>query len=246
MSAPKRWLVLVVSVLLPAGGARAQSGDYKQMAEAYFMGASMSGTVGVGQAEGEIDVPSSSIFSNLKFAVLADYRGETKAWAVQADVVYMNLGAAGSTDGGRVSVDVGAEEFVGELVGAYRVSKSFEVLGGGRYTNLSTTATTYGPSGAREVKGSKGWFDPILGVQAFLPLGKGFQFQFRGDIGGFGAGCKFTWQVTGRVNWQASKSFRLGVGYRWLQQDYETGSGSDTFKWNVLSQGPILAAGVTF
>jgi hypothetical protein len=48
------------------------------------------------------------------------------------------------------------------------------------------------------------------------------------------------------VNWQVSRTVRVGIGYRWLDQDYESGSGSDTFRWNVLSQGPLVAAGLKF
>ena len=77
-------------------------------------------------------------------------------------------------------------------------------------------------------------------------MAKALQLQLRGDIGGFGVGCDLTWQATARVNWQVSHVFRLGLGYRWLDQDYESGTGSDTFTWNVLTQGPLVAAGVTF
>jgi len=38
-----------------------------------------------------------------------------------------------------------------------------------------------------------------------------------------------------RVNWQVSHAFRLGVGYRWLDQDYETGSGSDAFASTITA-----------
>ncbi|HSP18147.1 MAG TPA: hypothetical protein VLQ79_01435, partial [Myxococcaceae bacterium] len=177
---------------------------------------------------------------------LADYRGETPRWAVLADVVYMNLGKAGTTDGGRVSADVGAEEFIGEIDGAWRTSESFEVLGGVRYTSLSTTVNTFGPLGTREAKVTKGWVDPLVGAQIFVPFSKAVQLQVRGDIGGFGVGCSFTWQGLVRINWRASKAIRVGVGYRVLDQNYESGSGSDRFKWNVLTQGPLVAAGVTF
>jgi hypothetical protein len=226
--------------------AAAQSDGFKSTLEAYLMGASMAGTVGAGPVSTAIDVPSSTIFENLKFAALVDYRGEAPKWAVAADVVYMNLGKAGTSDGGRVAVDVGAEQYIVDLVGAYRISKSFEVIGGVRYTGLNTTISQYGPLGTREAKLNEGWLDPVVGVQAFLPLSEAFQLQVRGDIGGFGVGCDFTWQAAVRVNWQVSRAIRLGLGYRWLDQDYETGSGSDYFKWNVLTQGPLLAAGVTF
>jgi hypothetical protein len=238
--------LVLLALALFAGRASAQSTTFQNTLEAYLMGASMSGTVGAGPISTEIDVPSSTILGNLKFGALLDYRGEAPKWAVVADVVYMNLGKAGTSDGGRVSVDVGAEEFIVDLVGAYRVSKAFEVLGGLRYTALGTTMTLYGPLDTREARVNKSWVDPVVGGQAFLPLSDAFQFQLRGDIGGFGVGCKFTWQATVRVNWQVSRAVRVGIGYRWLNQDYESGSGSDTFKWNVLSQGPLVAAGLKF
>lgn len=231
--------------LVPGPGA-AQPDGFAHSAEVYLMGASMSGTVGAGALEAEIDVPSSAVFENLDFAVLAVYRGEAPRWAVTADVVYMNLGRNGAGSLGQGAWDVGVEEFIFDLVGAYRVSKSFEVLAGGRYTALRTELAVSTPLYGREARVDKGWFDPVVGAQAFLPLSKAFQVQLRGDVGGFGVGCDFTWQATARVNWQVSPAIRLGLGYRWLDQDYETGSGSDSFSWNVLTQGPLVAAGVSF
>jgi hypothetical protein len=224
----------------------AQSDGFRHTLELYLMGPSMSGTVGMGALESEIDVPSSTIFDNLEFAVLADYRGESDTWAVLADVVVMNLGANGTGSAGRGAADVDVDELIVEIDGVYRISSSFELLAGARYTGLRTRVELTTPELDREAEVSEGWVDPIVGAQAFVPIGKAFQLQLRGDIGGFGVGCDFTWQATARVNWQVSRVVRLGLGYRWLDQDYESGSGSDAFTWNVLTQGPLLAAGVTF
>jgi hypothetical protein len=224
----------------------AQSNGLQHTLELYLMGPSMSGTVGMGRLESEIDVPSSTIFDNLEFAALADYRGESDTWAVQADVVIMNLGASGTGSADRGSADVDVEELIVEVVGAYRISSSFEVLAGARYTGLQTRIVLTTPGLERDAEVSEGWIDPVVGAQAFVPLAKALQLQLRGDIGGFGVGCDLTWQATARVNWQVSHAFRLGVGYRWLDQDYESGSGSDAFTWDVLTQGPLVAAGVVF
>ena len=62
-------------------------------------------------------------------------------------------------------------------------------------------------------------------------------------FGGFGVGCDFTWDVDARLKWHASKSVDLSVGYRYLDQDYEKDGG---FKWDVVSQGPLVAASLTF
>ena len=235
-----------LSVAFAAHPAAAQDVAFRNTAGIYLMAPSMSGTVGVGPLGTEIDVPSSRIFENLKFAVLADYRGEARTWAVLADVVYMNLGGSGTGSRDRASADVGVEEFIVDVAGAYRISKAFELLAGGRYTRLRTTVTLTTPLSTRDAKVDEDWFDPFVGAQAVLPLSKAFQLQLRGDVGGFGVGCKFTWQAMVRVNWQASPVVRLGLGYRWLDQDFETGSGIDYFRWNVLTQGPLIAAGVTF
>ena len=240
-------IVMIAAVLaLVAQPVAAQEKSWENLAELYLMGAAMSGTIGAGSLDTTIDVPSSSIFENLKFAALADYRGQSPKWAIGADVVYMNLGGSGNGPVGKGSADIGAEEFIVDLMGAYRFSNSFEALAGLRYTGLRTTLKVYAPNSYREASVSKGWVDPFVGAQAFLPLGKGFQFQARGDVGGFGVGCKFTWQATLRLNWQVSRSIRLGLGYRWLDQDYDSGSGADYFKWDVLTQGPLMAAGMTF
>ena len=237
---------VALCLALGAHPAAGQEEGFRSSIEAYLLGVSMSGTVGMGPLGTDIDVPPSTIFENLKFAALVDYRGEAPRWAVAADLVYMNIGAAGTGDRGLASADVGVEEFVFDLVGAYRFSSSLEAIAGARYTGLRTTVALATPRTYREATVSKGWIDPVVGAQAFLPLSKALQLQLRGDIGGFGVGCSFTWSALARLNWQVSRTVRLGLGYRWLDQDYETGSGSDYFRWKVLTQGPLVAAGVTF
>jgi hypothetical protein len=235
-----------LALALVAQPVAAQSGGFSHTLELYLMGPTMSGSVGLGQLESEIDIPSSSIFGNLEFAALAAYRGESEKWAVLADAVVMNLGASGTGSGGVGAADVDVDEHIFELAGAYRISSSFETLAGLRYTDLSTTVGLTTPGAERDAEASEGWFDPFVGAQAFVPLAQAFQLQVRGDVGGFGVGCDLTWQAMARVNWQASRTVRLGLGYRWLDQDYETGSGNDAFAWNILIQGPMLAAAVTF
>jgi hypothetical protein len=53
-----------------------------------------------------------------------------------------------------------------------------------------------------------------------------------------------TWQAFPYVNWQLSQRCSLQAGYRWVYVDYETGSGANEFKYDVLTEGPQI--GVTF
>jgi hypothetical protein len=228
---------------LAAPTASAQATALTHTVEAYFLGAGMSGTAGVGPVTGEIDMPASDVLSNLQFGVLADYRGEAPKWAVTADVVYMGLGATGTGDGGRATAEVDMDEWMVEATGSYRFSPTFEVVGGARYTSLETAIELRRAQGTSATSAKADWIDPLVGVRLALPLSQAFAFSIRGMIGGFGVGCDFTWDADARLKWHASKSVTLSFGYRYLDQDYEKDGG---FKWDVVSQGPLAGASLTF
>ena len=232
---------LVLALAAPM--ASAQSTGLTHTVEAYFMGASMTGTAGAGPVTGDVNLTSSKIFENLQFGAMANYRGEAPKWAVAADVVYMGLGATGTGDGGRVTAEVDMDEWLVEATGSYRFTPVFEVVGGARYTSLSTKIELRTSAATRTSKASADWVDPLVGARLALPLSEAFAFTFRGMFGGFGVGCDFTWDVDARLKWRASKSVTLSVGYRYLDQDYEKDGG---FKWDVVSQGPLAGASLTF
>ena len=241
----RNWTTYCTALLLAlaAPGASAQPAGLTHTIEAYFMGASMSGTTGAGPVTGEVNLTSSKIFENLQFGAMADYRGEAPKWAVSADVVYMGLGATGTGDGGRVTAEVDMDEWLVEATGSWRFSPVLEVVGGARYTSLKTAIELRQPLGTSTTSAKADWVDPIVGARLALPVSKAFGFAVRGMIGGFGVGCDSTWDVDARVKWQASKSVVLSVGYRYLAQDYEKDGG---FKWDVVSQGPLAGASLTF
>jgi hypothetical protein len=239
-------LFFALPLLLP-GGARAQSGGWKNTIEAYFMGAAMKGTAAVGPVEAQIDLSASDVLSNLQFGALLDYRGESPKWAVTADVVFMGLGATRDGERGLLTAKVDADQWIAQLHGSWRLTEEFEVLGGARFTSLtSTVVLTPFTGNARSGKATKSWCDPIIGARVKAPVGKGWSLEGYADVGGFGIGSDLTWMVTARVNWQVSRAVGLGLGWRALSQDYSTGSGADYFRWDVTSQGPLAALNVTF
>ncbi len=236
-------LIPVLLLGLASPVASGQSTAFTHTVEAYFMGAAMSGTTGAGPLTGEVDLPASDVLANLQLGALADYRGEAPKWAITADVVYMGLGATGTSDGGRATAEVDMDEWLVEATASWRVSPSFEVVGGARYTSLETAIELRRPQGTSVTSASADWVDPLVGARLALPLSEAFSFAFRGMIGGFGVGCDFTWDVDARARWHASKAVTLSVGYRYLDQDYEKDGG---FRWDVVSQGPLAGASLTF
>lgn len=201
----------------------------------YGLAAGMSGDVGIGPVNAPVDFGFDKVLDNLEFAMMGKVRVGYDRWALTTDVVFMGLGES------KNGVTVDLDQWMIEPTLSYRVSKYFEPLVGVRYNNLS--GEIRGPLG-RNPSGTQEWWDPIVGANLSLPIGKKFNFNVRGDIGGFGFGSDLTWQAFPYFSWQLTKWGSLQLGYRWLYMDYETGSGTSRFKYDMLIQGPQV--GITF
>jgi hypothetical protein len=134
-----------------------------------------------------------------------------------------------------------------------------ELLAGGRYwhqeldvaVDLNGTLNLDGLviSGSRALAQSGGvdWIDPFVGARLRWQPAPGEEVALRGDVGGFGAGAKFTWQVLATYNWLLCVHGALTIdgylGYRALSVDYEKGDGVSRYEFDVLQQGPVI--GVT-
>ena len=230
-------LALLAAALLagPAALRAEQDNKWTFDVSLYGLAAGMSGDVGIGPVNAPVDFGFDKVWDNLEFAAMGKVRVGYDRWALTTDVIYMGLGAS------RNGVSVDLDQWMVEPTISYRVSKYFEPLVGVRYNNLS--AEIRGPL-RRDPSGTQDWWDPIVGANLRLPLGKRFNFNLRGDIGGFGVGSDFTWQAFPFFGWQFASWGSLQAGYRWVYMDYETGSGASRFKYDVLNQGPQL--GLTF
>jgi hypothetical protein len=234
-------------LLAAAPRARAEEPTWTNAAELYVLGAGLSGTMGIGPAEVKVAATFDQILSNLEFGAMVNYRGEGPTFAVGADVMYTALGTSIESPTGRREAKIEAKEWLATVAASWRVTRRFEVLAGVRLTSLTNALILTDPASAeRRTELTKTWLDPIVGINVRLPIGAKWSLQGYMDVGGFGAGSDFTYLVQARVNWQASKVLRLGLGYRVLYQNYESGDGLDAFKWNVTTQGPIVALGAKF
>jgi hypothetical protein len=237
----------LAGALVLAGGARAEDPAWTNTAELYVLGAGLSGTMGVGPVELKVSATFDQILSNLEFGAMANYRGESRTFAIGADVMYTSLGTTVDSPSGRREAKVEAKEWLATFAASWRITRGFEVLGGARLTSLDNRVTLTDPRGNESSADlTKTWVDPIVGMRARLPLGEKWSLEGYGDVGGFGAASDFTFLVQARVSWQLSRVVRLGLAYRVLYQRYETGSGLDRFKWDVTTQGPLAAIGVRF
>jgi hypothetical protein len=91
-----------------------------------------------------------------------------------------------------------------------------------------------------DVSDTNSWFDPLIVARFTAPLESKWKLGIRGDVGGFGVGSDFTWQVFPFVGYRFSNLFEISGGYRALGMDYNTGSGDDYFLYDMVTFGPQL------
>ena len=120
--------------------------------------------------------------------------------------------------------------------------------------NLAGTIDTGGLeiSGARAIarSGSVDWADPLIGLRLRHQYAPGTELFVKGDIGGFGAGSQFSWNVLGAVNYDIMKASTYDVsaylGYRALSVDYVQGEGLNRYQFNVIEHGPVVGLTIKY
>jgi hypothetical protein len=233
---PHILFALALVGLLVAPSLRAQESNHWTFdVTLYGLAPGMSGNVAVKGVPADLDIGFDKIWDNLHSAGMGTVRVGYDRWALSTDVIYMDLQAT------KGPFTVGLQQWMVLPALEYRVHQQITVFAGAEYNRIS--AQLSGPR-ERNPSGTQDWWDPIVGAQLSQPLGYNFSLNVRGDIGGFGAASDLTYQAFPYIGWQFAKWGSLQLGYRWIYADYETGSGQDRFKYDVLTQGPQL--GITF
>jgi hypothetical protein len=90
------------------------------------------------------------------------------------------------------------------------------------------------------------WVDPVVGLRFGIDLSRTSQLVVMGDVGGFNLGdgysSKFSWSQTTILSWDFAESWRLHMGYRFLDFKRDFGNG----KANLQERGPFVALGYVF
>ena len=238
---PRRGALIagLLTAALASGPVRAQERSRWTLDPSlYIFIPGLAGTVGIGNIDVDLSSPS-NVLLNINFAIMGNVRLGYEKWAFTADVFYGDVGATKNRLSGSV------KELIVEPTFSYRVFPWLEPLAGFRYD--SVIGDTNGINGTTVFSNhalSQDWFDPIVGAYLRFPFASNWEFVFRGDVGGFGVGSKFTWQAFPYVLWRVSKLITLQGGYRVLAVDYENGTGRDRIKYDIVEPGPQF--GITF
>ena len=237
----------------------AETGEWTFLVEPYVMFPNMNGTVGLGiLPNAEIDANTNDIFSNLKMGFMLYAEASNGTWAVGSDVLYMKLGtqkvrSKELINGSLISAngELEAKQTGWEVMGLRRVTPWLEVGLGGLINSISSDLELTLPAvGGSTTTASKSitetWFDPMIITRIKSKPREKFIYQFRGEIGGFGIGSNFAWQIQAYAGYRFSKLFEMSGGYRIISLDYENGSGQDRFVYDVDTSGPVIRFGFHF
>jgi hypothetical protein len=171
------------------------------------------------------------IYMQLKF----NQTVETVQTHLTSDLEYVEFGGFYRAFQGTVGVDGKPRDWL------------IDGLVGGRYTYLNQEVSVEGfPKSPSK---SASWVDPFLGARARIDLDDHFQFEVRGDIGGFGVGSDFSWNTWALLGYRFPLFSAQGLvfaGYKALAQNYKSGSGTDEFRWDVILRGPVFGMNVKF
>ena len=222
------------------------------LTEFYILFPYMDGETGVGNViTAPLEAKPGDIFSNLKFGIMLNAEVHNNKWAIISDLLYANLIQEVTPSKLLNSGTVSAKQIIWENSGLYRLTSYLEAGVGGRVNFMKTGIDVLRnviPAGTEQVteSASKTWFDPIIIARVSTSIKDKWLFQVKGDLGGFGIGSDFTWQLQAYAGYRFSRLFQLSAGYKILSVDYDKGVDKERFIYNVDTFGPVIRLGFNF
>jgi hypothetical protein len=210
----------------------------------YLMFPFMNGDVAVKGIPVNISARAGDIFNNLDFAFMIYSEASNEKWAITLDALYMKLSARGTTPLASREADFEMNQLAITPTVMYRLASWAEAGIGGRINSIGSSVKVapgdYILPGT-DFSENVTWFDPIIVARVMQRFGDNkWRLGLYADIGGFGIGSKFTWQVYPFAGYQFGKLFEIDLAWRWLGINYEKGSETDYFLYDMVISGPEI------
>lgn len=172
-----------------------------------------------------------------------------------------------------VSAGLTVKMLIGEVAAAYEVARwsgltsptsntALDLYAGGRAwwqhadAEINALGTvnifdlTFSRAGVLSASKSVGWVDPLVGIRLRHQFAPAWNFVVSGDVGGFGAGSKFSWQALAALDYEICRSksvlWSAKAGYKALFVDYSQGSGLTHYEFDMTMHGPIFGLTARF
>ena len=217
----------------------------------YLWMAGIDGDVTVRGTKASVDADFGDILDNLDVGAQGYFEVRKDKWGAYFDAMYLKVSSEAKVDAG--NIDIESSTTMAGIGVLYRIYEGYagaegnpvatDIFFGGRYVNLDIDLDY---AGAPDVSGDEGWVDPVIGVTFSRDMSEKFLIKTTADIGGFGIASDMTWGFSILGGYKLGRTANLWFGYRYLDIDYDTGSGSKKFEYDVDMHGPILGASFHF
>lgn len=227
--------------LFAAASPKAQADEWEYRVTPYLWAPSFDANLRIGDGDGvESDT---SFFEVLDFAFLINGEVRRGKWGVLAEYNFLALSEDASTPGGRLSAEASLDGHMAGIAGAYRFYEderaSADAFGGVRAWWIDAEIAF---ERVRNLSKSNNWVDPIVGLRGQYAVTDSIALSGLGDIGGFGVGSDFQWEVLGRATYRFNDLVGLGLGYRHLVVDLD----DEDLVLDAAISGPFLALDFTW
>jgi hypothetical protein len=184
--------------------------------------------------------------SRLNAAMALHFEAAKSRFGLLLDAMYLDRSVEGTLD--TTDANGFLRGFIGEVGAFYTVVApppdkrgfgrlSVDALGGVRISALELGVESDTFNGAVH----RTFYDPYVGARLELGLTNWLSLKVRGDVGGFGIEAwptsDFSWNVDTALAFHLASWFDLGLGYRWLDYDFNGPSDSSL---NATLSGPIV------
>lgn len=170
----------------------------------------------------EFDNSFGEVLGDLDVAFFANALVRRDRFVAVADVSYASLSREGRVPPGIPAAGKISQLAITALAGA-RVQDSdnvtVDVLAGTRLWDLGGRVSV--PLAGVSAAPGKTFVDPVLATRINAPLAPRLSGLLQADIGGFGLGSDFTYQVTGTLNYRAGSRSYVSAGWRHLYLEYD-------------------------
>jgi hypothetical protein len=218
-----------------------------QLTPFYVWALNMSGGMTVNGETSSVDVSFSDITDHLEYLVTGHLEGMHKSnWGFLTDISYITIGGDMTTPKPTLNLDVDFTSVMYELAVIYRINEganALDFIGGIRYYDLELEIDIIGtpPRGASrwvDIDDEQDWVDAMLGARYTWAFTDKLKLMARADIG-FG-GSNHAYNFESLFWYKPWKHASFIFGYRYMDIDYEDGSGSNLFEYDITMKGPVL------
>jgi len=218
------------------------------LSDLYMMFPNMNGETTVANLpEVEVDAGEAAILGNLKFGAMFYLEATNDDWTISSDFIYMKLNQGLKTTNLIKSGSITMEQLAWEVDGLKHLTPWLEFGLGGRLVSLRTGVDATGTlNQSHDGSASKTWYDPVVVMRTQGAIQEKWLLQFRGDVGGFGVGSDFSWQIQANAGYRFSKLFQTSIGYRYIGINYDKGEGVERFLYNIDTYGWVVRFGFNF